>query len=292
MVSHPLKNLLTGLIDYAGLFPPARLDMATAVAAYARHRRSEYSWILGRFIVPAGRLAELETLIDDAWDDGGPWQLSVLVGGEEQDSRAIAGIETRRRGLLTVASIEAKVDEPQAVERLKSLFPDRELAVELPLGNLRPWLEAVALAGLRAKIRTGGVVPEAFPALREIVQFLIGAATLRIPFKATAGLHHAFRGEFPLTYEEKSPCTTMHGFLNLFLTAAFAHQGQAGEAELLEMLAERHSGAFDFQAAGVSWRAFRLSADEIEAARRFATAYGSCSFDEPIAELRHLHLLS
>jgi hypothetical protein len=253
MVSHPIKNLLKGLIDYAGLFPPARLDMATAVAAYARHRRSEYSWILGRFVVPAGRLGELEALIDDAWDGTAPWQLSVLVGAEEKDAVAIAGLEARRSGLLSAPAVEAKVETPDLVERLKTLFPGREISCEIPLGDLRPWLEALALAGVRAKIRTGGIVATAFPALREIVQFLIGAATLRIPFKATAGLHHALRGDFPLTYEDRSPCATMHGFLNFFLTAAFARQGQAGEAELLEMLAERHSGAFDFQTAGVSW---------------------------------------
>jgi hypothetical protein len=85
----------------------------------------------------------------------------------------------------------------------------------------------------------------------------------------------------------------MHGFLNLFLAASFAWQGQAGESELLEILAERHAGAFDFQTAGVSWRALRLAADDLESARRaFALSYGSCSFDEPIAELRQLHLLA
>src|SRR6202171_3587103 len=52
--------LLHDLIDYAGLFPPASLAMAPSVANYDAYLRSEWSWILGRFIVPAPRLSEFE----------------------------------------------------------------------------------------------------------------------------------------------------------------------------------------------------------------------------------------
>ena len=56
-----LHTLLHGSIDYAGLFPPAELDMSAAVTSYADYRRSPHRWALGRFVVPFNRLAELET---------------------------------------------------------------------------------------------------------------------------------------------------------------------------------------------------------------------------------------
>jgi hypothetical protein len=57
--------LLRDLIDYAGLFPPASLDMAAAVANYDSYSRSEWNWILGRFIVPVARLGEFEEALPD-----------------------------------------------------------------------------------------------------------------------------------------------------------------------------------------------------------------------------------
>lgn len=47
-----LRTLLIHAVDYAGLFPPAKLDMETAVRNYASYQEGEHSWALGRFIVP------------------------------------------------------------------------------------------------------------------------------------------------------------------------------------------------------------------------------------------------
>src|SRR5207244_8426599 len=59
MLARSLQALLTGLIDYAGLFPPASLSMEQALANYARYREGEHAWMLGRFVVPAARAAEV-----------------------------------------------------------------------------------------------------------------------------------------------------------------------------------------------------------------------------------------
>ena len=37
---HAVRLLLDSVLDYAGLFPPAKLDMAPTVANFARYRRS------------------------------------------------------------------------------------------------------------------------------------------------------------------------------------------------------------------------------------------------------------
>jgi hypothetical protein len=54
-----LRALLEGLIDYAGLFPPAALSMQDAVRNYARYREGEYAWALGKFVVPEARAKEV-----------------------------------------------------------------------------------------------------------------------------------------------------------------------------------------------------------------------------------------
>ncbi|MBE0564871.1 MAG: hypothetical protein IH621_02865, partial [Krumholzibacteria bacterium] len=55
-MSTAFRAFMEGLIDYAGLFPPAGLDMPAAVAGYAAHRTLPEAWMLGRFIAPAEAL--------------------------------------------------------------------------------------------------------------------------------------------------------------------------------------------------------------------------------------------
>ena len=59
--------------------------------------------------------------------------------------------------------------------------------------------------------------------------FLIACRRHGVTFKATAGLHHAMRGSYPLTYERASESGTMFGFLNVFLAALFVGDGLGAE---------------------------------------------------------------
>lgn len=124
-----------------------------------------------------------------------------------------------------------------------------------------------------AKVRTVGIGSSA------LAEFLCGAAARRVPFKATAGLHHPLRS------------AEMHGFLNVFLAAAFAWHG-AEPSLVLEILDDRDARSFAFWDDAASWRGQALSTAQIQDARRdFAHSFGSCSFEEPIADLRALELL-
>jgi hypothetical protein len=112
-----------------------------------------------------------------------------------------------------------------------------------------------------------------------------------VPFKATAGLHHPLRSIHRLTYKDDSPSGTMHGFLNVFLAAASVEKGIDAEtcAKLLE---EQSSEAFRFDTDGIEWRGHRLTRDEIVSTRKmFGISFGSCSFSEPIYDLKALHLI-
>jgi len=113
----------------------------------------------------------------------------------------------------------------------------------------------------------------------------------RVPFKATAGLHHPIRSMRALTYAGDSPRATMHGFLNVFCAAALAWHG-LGEGTVSELLEETDPAALEFDEAGFAWKGHRLDTSQIQTARReFAHSFGSCSFEEPVADLRELGLL-
>lgn len=146
-------------------------------------------------------------------------------------------------------------------------------------------LDAVAATGSFAKLRTGGVTPDAIPSIDAVANYIAACAERRLPFKATAGLHHPIRSAHPLTYEPESPAGVMHGFINVFLAAAFAWDGHR---DIAPMLAETNSAAFRFDERA-HWRDQSLSAEQIADARaRFAHSFGSCSFEEPIHDLQQL----
>jgi hypothetical protein len=83
----------------------------------------------------------------------------------------------------------------------------------------------------------------------------------------------------------------MHGFLNVFLASAFLRSGMES-ALAVQLLEEQSRARFSFDAGGISWRRERLALKEIAAARQAcALSFGSCSFTEPVDDLRALHLL-
>ena len=293
--------LLCDLIDYAGLFPPASLAMMPAVVNYDTYSRSEWNWILGRFIVPVARLAEFEEVVaglpTSAQGTGfTSWRLSVLPGSDVvADVARIREFNVRMTnssfGRAVVEAVEVKVASAEEITRLSKIIP-AELATyfEVPL-SYAECIAAVAGCGRRAKIRTGGETADKFPAPESVVEFIRLCAAAKVPFKATAGLHHPLRSVHRFTYQPESASGIMHGFVNVFLAAAFLRAGMDRKlaAQLLE---EQSRQSFQFDLEGVGWRQHRLTWGEIAATRRsFAISFGSCSFTEPIDDLRSLHLL-
>jgi len=288
----PVTRLMTHLIDYAGLFPPAALRMTSAVHNYAAYQSSHDSWALGHFIVNASRLEEFESEVREC--DDRPWQLSALCSSAlDDDLGAIEAFNARNRALRVVA-VELKAARAEDIAAVAEGIPkDLQSYFEFPLSpDPLPFIRALAAAGARAKIRTGSTDANLFPSTQDVCAFLINCCRCNVAFKATAGLHHPFRGSYRLTYEKDDGRTTvMHGFLTLFLGAVFLHAGIRPEL-LPDLLAETSPEAFAFDEHGVSWRHHWASNEQIDEARaRFAIAFGSCSFDEPLRALRHLNLL-
>ena len=288
-----LRELLTGIVDYAGLFPPAQLDMSAAVAEYAAHRGSPESWMLARFVVPVARLAEFATAAAPHLAAGDPWRLSALVGADAAaDAAAITSFNATHAGRLLVDAVELKAATPAEVAHALAALPGGLTAyVELPLqADLEPLLAAVKAGGARAKLRTGGLVPEAIPAPADVARFMAACRAAGVPFKATAGLHHPLRAEQALTYAEGSPRGVMHGFLNVFGAAALLRAGAPAD-EALALLREERREALSFLPAGLEWNGRHLPAAALRAGRELAVGFGSCSFREPVADLRQMGLL-
>ena len=295
--------LLRDLIDYAGLFPPASLAMAPSVANYDAYLLSGWNWVLGRLIIPVARLGEFEKAFaglptrepGTAFTN---WRLSALLGSDvtadviciREFNARMASSSSVRKAL--VESVEGKVASAEEVTRLSRIIPV-ELAAyfEVPMSSCSECVAAVAGCGRRAKVRTGGETADKFPAPESVIEFMWQCAAAKVPFKATAGLHHPLRSVHRFTYQPESPSGIMHGFINVFMAAAFLRAGM--EAKLaVHLLEEQSAGAFHFDLDGIGWRQHRLSRQEIAAARRaFAVSFGSCSFTEPIDDLRSLHLL-
>jgi hypothetical protein len=294
-----LAVLLDGLIDYAGLFPPASLDMRSAVRNYAAYRRSPEAFALGRFILPASRLVEFEEAVnalDPEVAAARPWALSALasVPGDE-DFAAIERFSQRRHRPAgwdaELSSVEIRVGTPVDIGEAATRLPaDRyELYFEVPLGRETSLLlDAIRATGRAAKIRTGGTVPTAFPAPITVTAFLMSCAERKLPYKATAGLHHPIRATHPVTSEPLAPKVTMHGFVNVFMAAAFVHAGYSSLALMTAILGDQTSRSFAFDEEGASFRGQPVSLGEIVSARRQARSFGSCSFEEPVADLRRL----
>lgn len=143
-------------------------------------------------------------------------------------------------------------------------------------------LPELARRSLRAKIRTGGVTADAFPTTERVALFIRACREAGVAFKATAGLHHPLRCVKPLTYEPNAPTGTMHGFINVFVAAALVDHAE-------EILREDDPRAFAFTDYDVAWRGHQVRTEELARVRRdFALSFGSCSFEEPISDLKEM----
>lgn len=277
--------------------------MADAVQRYHEHRRSAEAWALGSFVLPVARLGEFDAVATQVPVAAGAerWPLALTAGADfGADVATIAEFAERAARRVQIAAIEVKagtVAEVGAIAAhvalLRATLPAPfAVYVEVPIASDPAALvDAIAFHGLRAKVRTGGVEARAFPTAPQLSAFFSACSARGVMFKATAGLHHAIRGSYPLTYAPASERGTMFGFLNVFLAALFERDG-LGPADTRALLEERDPGALAITASGVSWRGHTVPAEALHRFRAQAAAsFGSCSFAEPVADLAALGLL-
>lgn len=316
-VNPSLQAFVHRLIDYAGLFPPARLPMAQAVGVCSAFRHGPQAALLGRFICPATRLTELEEEAQERLQDSqGPWRITALAQGGPDRPSFLAALQ---EDLVAVRSFPKSPALACRVEVCELRVPESADPAELihaaaevlARAGLRPFFEIPWAAGQGflvaalnaiqqtaprfradggapgAKIRTGGVSADGVPSCRQVAGFIAACRQRGIPLKATAGLHQALR------HFDESLGAEVHGFLNVFTAAVAAQVAEVEEDELTAILACQSADEFRFQDQALVWRDLHLETRQIEQARsKFAVSYGSCSLDEPVEDLRRLGLLA
>jgi hypothetical protein len=281
-----IHRLLAGLIDYAGLHPPAGLDMRSAVGNYLKYRQGKYEYALGCFVVDMNRLAEVRDAAGDSIDE---MRLSVIVSPGTDSPRLPDLVQSGLRVELLEFKPARAADVMSLAKRTPAgVTPYFEIPVD---GRDLNILDAIAEARCRAKLRLGGLVKESFPQASDVVKILKELAGRRIAFKATAGLHHPIRSRYPFTYEPDSPSGMMHGFVNLFFAAALMYfGGDANDAERL--LNDQDINAWEINEDTISWNTLHWTTARLrEVRQKFMNSFGSCSFEEPLRDLETLRWL-
>lgn len=321
-----IQALLAHIVDYAGLFPPAKLDMAPVVSNYARYASGPHAWMLGRLIIPTARFDEFAGVFEQTKPNVmQPWQISALGGGGDnaaqfadriaRDVKAIAELQKRIGRSIAVDAYETRLPvgvisggDGSAICELAcdaaTRFGSSGLAISsaaFEIGFAEDWqgalpvaIEALADAQrtindngltltIAAKIRTGGVEAHMFPDSEKVATFISTCRKHRVPFKATAGLHH------PVRHLDDTVQTRMHGFINVFAAAVLAFAQDVRDDDLLRMIECESAGPFVFDDDAMAWSQYRADVSVIKSARTAAAlGFGSCSFQEPVEDLIHL----
>ncbi len=307
------RALFSDLIDYAGLFPPALLDLDEAVAEYRAARTGRHRWLIGRFIITATQLEELGGRLMASMVAGEePWAISAILDGEVAAAAVLvrafdAEMEPGAQVALLEVPLPAAASDGRsrsdafAASRSAVTAALTASAVATPLFEVprtEGWRKGIgnALAALSdhraeerrplgAKLRCGGLTVEAFPDPEQVAEFIHHCTQLGLPYKATAGLHH------PVRHFDEELGIKRHGFLNLLMAGALARRG-ADRDELATVIAEDDPAAFAVSAAGFKWRDSTVRVGELSATRSQFASYGSCSFDDPIEDLIGLGMIN
>jgi hypothetical protein len=301
------RALFSGLIDYAGLFPPTALALPEAVTNYRAYLGSPERWILSRFIATTAHLLEIGDDLLSRFSPEVPLEISLVSKDPVQDiPKAIArqqGSNARLKvtTLETPLALGVEISEQLAKIRharsaLDGLAGPTPVFFELPYcedwdGRLSGTLEAIHAARDNGapfgfKLRCGGLEPRLVPEPGRIAAAICGCRKLDIPMKFTAGLHHPFRHE---DRSSAQPMPPMHGYFNVFFGAIVAHALGLSNGDLSPVISEMARIDPVVAEEGITWLGHTVSTSQIMRAReRFSLSYGSCSFMEPIEDANRL----
>lgn len=318
-----LQALMMRSLDYAGLFPPAKLPLQRAVREFADILQDEHEWLLARFVLPAGRAGdfaqEARSELAEASKQRVPWHLTGLMRSSPSIDEALDLLRSELqllRGVLDTHPDALVLDScelplPDEVihshdqELARSFFHEAyrifdERQIKTPVFwevNLNNPFEHIALAAhnlnlldfgrVCLKFRTGGLTPVAIASPSALAHAFKVATHHRVPFKLTAGLHLALR------HFDAAVGAEAFGFLNVFTAAVLNWTCEFSETELRLLLEEKSCDAIEFSKEGVTWKNYSASIADIRHVRSVGLkSFGSCSFYEPIEDLKALKLLS
>jgi hypothetical protein len=296
-----LRALLTRSIDYAGLFPPATLDLATSIANQAAYLQTDGAWMLNTFVLPISEFDAAATQLRH-FSEERPLVISALGPKSTSASMFISAL----KGAVDAIRAFNRVENPIAVVRQLEMplptevdaqtltsahelldEPDLRAFWEAPADDAEQTIDLLVQHRERFgfKLRTGGVKAEAFPPASQIASALAASVNTGVAIKFTAGLHH------PVRMHRDEVNTKMHGFLNVLGAGVLAMEHKWDVARITTLLQDEEASNFRFTEHTFSWHEWAVTTDRIERHRELVTSFGSCSFDEPRQDLRDLALL-
>jgi hypothetical protein len=258
------------------------------VLAHRTYRQSWFSPLIGPLVVADQRLAEAgraarrtrevgqdeEDLAVSVVNTSGAGGIASLTGREVPGVHIVA-VESALRDLDDLAGNAARV-LAAAVE----LDDAVQIFVEIPYAT--GWeraVEEIEAAGRYGKIRTGGPEVADCPSADQLAHQLSVLIEADLPFKATAGLHHAWP-----TAGTDPGRPRQHGFLTV-LAAVDALVDGATEAEAAGLLAGRDPS-------GLAERIGGWSEAQAARVRRRLRSFGCCGVLDPVDDLLGLGLVA
>jgi hypothetical protein len=270
----PPRELFDGLVDDAALFPPGNAPMDQAVAEHAAHRAAPYADLVGPFLCPTSRVAELA----DALPADQSMAVSLVVDGTADEAQAALRrcSDDDRLRLVGLEAAAAQLGADAAtVGATVSRLPGASGCLEVPRTGFDDALGLVAGTSWRvAKYRTGGVTADAHPDEAELAAILVACVGRGVPFKLTAGLHRAVRNTTGERFEQ-------HGVLNVLVATRLA---QTGNGDVTKALAERDATVLTDEVR-------RWGGAEAAEVRRSFRSFGCCGVQDPIGDLAGLGLV-
>lgn len=316
-----LKLFTDKLIDYAGLFPPANLILSQALNNYLVYSQGQNKWMLSKFIITVKKLSELSelmsgmniqdkipfSLISSSGDNADKflknlkWDVEAILeffknkqtksGFDVFEVRIPPGLDLANkkenlRDIIKSVSEELEQNFGNNIKIFYELMSDKNFDYELinTIDTISEFRRNGKQIGF--KFRTGGNDQSLFPSSEKITSAMLACLEFEVPMKFTAGLHH------PIRHYNEIHDLEMHGFLNVFGAGILAYSCDLIEEEIIDILDSQEAYDFEFNEDGFLWHDFTVSNDMItEARNKFMISYGSCSFDEPIDDLKMMDLL-
>ncbi|HRE41954.1 MAG TPA: hypothetical protein PLG90_11530 [Ignavibacteria bacterium] len=318
-----LVAVVEKFLDYAGMFPPAKLPLLEAFANYVKYAGDQYSWLLSRFICPANNLLQLADIIKLQFEDTNyPLRIAVLGKGGESikdyrneflnDINNLKAFRSRFKSNIYANVYEVRIpdqliiskDEAQITEIVNFTISELEEKVGKDLKiyfegvNKADWDNSIDLVtyilsnfkdegkNIGYKIRLAGLTAIDIPTCRQLAVVLLNCLDRSLPIKATQGLHHPFR------HYNEDVHGKMHGFINLFTAAIIGNRHGVEGDVLIKILEDENADNFVFNDDMLVWNGYEVDMDWIKYGRDDVMhSFGSCSFDEPVSDMLKYNLI-
>ena len=309
--------LLSRAIDYAGMFPPASLDLSSTLKKAATFRKTaKHPWLMNRLVLSINEFKKLNPeMLFEAGADGSPWNFSILgtpittstnegfIKSVDWDFRELRRLQDRffssscqMEAYAYEIRLPEEITQPgQAIttgefifpvlEQIEGIWPN-EIDIYFEVSLQGAWQETLeGVTRIMGEWLAENEETPALPALkiRTGGQYIPTTEQLAFAINECASQGIKFKATQGLHHPISSHSD--FGFVNLFAAISFAFafgEEKFGLEQVKACLKEQDPREFQFSESHFCWKNMLLKSEEIEKVRKIHSAcFGSCSLDEP-----------